>query len=332
MGLYEYKNNPVNYSDYKLSPAEAPGGILTYDLEFHSPFTSGIKRNDAVHARIFQKNNKSSDMPVSSEEIMILVHGFATRDRRLGNYYDFALSMAKKNITSIFIDLPYHLKRTPEGESSGGRVVSFDDVQTLDFFHQAVVDIRRLIDISSNIVKPSKIYICGISMGCMISTIALAFDKRIDKASLLLGGGNWEEVHWKGVLKFILNGDCSKDSTNKKRVECRKAYGYFPAFLKKFKRSEKEGLDASLKGFEDLKKFTPKACFLCDPMAFAHMADPDRILMINSRFDLYFSRKSTIHLWNELGKPEIRWINNLHSSKILRNKRLQNTIYEFYTR
>jgi hypothetical protein len=105
----------------------------------------------------------------------------------------------------------------------------------------------------------------------------------------------------------------------------------FPAFLKEFKRSEKEGLDPSLKDSEDLKQFTSKACFLCDPMAFAHMADPDSILMVNSRFDLYFSRKSSIYLWEELGKPRIKWINNLHSSKILRNKKLQKILYDFYT-
>jgi len=331
MGLYEYNKTIVDSAAYALAKPEASGGILVYGLEFPSPFISGVKENDTVHARIFQKNNGMSGLPRNSEEIMLLIHGFATSDKRLQNYFSLAESMAEKDITSIFINLPYHLKRTPEGESSGGRLKAFDDVQTLDFFNQAVVDLRRLIDISSAIFKPSKIYLYGISMGCMISTIVLAFEKRIDKAALLLGGGNWEEVHWKGVLRFILNGDCSKGSTDTRRIECRKAYRDFPAFLEEFKRTKKEALDPGLKGLEDLKKTTPKACFLCDPMAFAHMADPGRILMINSRFDLYFSRKSTIYLWEELGRPRIKWINNLHSSKILRNKKLLEVIYDFFT-
>ena len=45
MGLYEYKNNPVNSIDYVLSPPEDSGGISAYDLEFPSPFTTGVERN-----------------------------------------------------------------------------------------------------------------------------------------------------------------------------------------------------------------------------------------------------------------------------------------------
>ena len=262
---------------------------------------------------------------------MILVHGFATRDSRLDNYHSFACSMAERGITSIFIELPFHLRRTPEDESSGRRLIYFDDVQTLEFFHQAVVDIRRLIDISQEIFSPSNIYLSGISMGCMVSTIVLAYDSRIDRAALLIGGGNWEEIHWNGVLRFILKGDCSRESADKKRVECRKAYRDFADFLEEFKRSGKDKLTAGLENNKDLRQFTPKECFLCDPMAFGHMVDQGKVLMINSRFDMYFSRRSARYLWKELGRPRIRWINNLHSSKILKNKRIQRIVFDFFT-
>jgi pimeloyl-ACP methyl ester carboxylesterase len=328
MGLYEYNKKPLVSGAYSISLPKNSQGILVYDLSFPSPCATGIEENDTVHARIFQKDESPGVKPEASEEMLILVHGFAAR--HLENYNVFASSMAEKGMATIFINLPLHLERTPAGESSGESLIGFDDIQTLDFFHQAVADIRRLLDIGLAILKPERIYLCGISMGCMVSTLAAAFDERIDRASLLMGGGNWEEIHWKGVLRYILKGDCSRNSTGKKRTECRKAYREFPAFLAEFKKTGKNGLTAGLEGLDRLKDVTPKACFLCDPMAFAHMIDPRRILMINSRLDMYFSRRSSQYLWKELGRPQIIWVNNFHSSKILKNRKLQEIISGFF--
>ena len=262
---------------------------------------------------------------------MILLHGFGTSDRRLTYYYGFISSMVRKKITVVFINLPFHLNRTPETHTSGEQLITYDDIQTLDFFHQAVVDVRRFIDISTRILSPSNIYLCGISLGCMISTILMAFEDRIKRAALLIGGGNWEKIHWNSVLRFVLKGDCSRDSKNSKRLECKKAYRVFPSFLDELKKTEKKDLSPDLEKHEKLRKVTPKACFLCDPMAYGHMVDPDKILMINSRFDMYFPRRSATYLWNELGRPRIRWVNGFHSSRILISKKIQDIIYDFFT-
>ncbi|MDZ7836647.1 MAG: hypothetical protein U5N58_01195 [Actinomycetota bacterium] len=83
---------------------------------------------------------------------------------------------------------------------------------------------------------------------------------------------------------------------------------------------------------EKLKSASPdlvKMCFLCDPLAFAHRLDPEQILMINARFDFYFSRKSTLMLHKELGQPEIHWMANFHSSKIIADSRVVNKIFFF---
>jgi hypothetical protein len=159
----------------------------------------------------------------------------------------------------------------------------------------------------------------------------MAFDDRIKRAALLIGGGNWEEVHWRGALRYVLKGDCSLNSNDTKRVVCKKTYQVFPSFLDEFKRTEKSDLSPDLIKLEELKKVTPKVCFLCDPTAFGHMVDPDRILMVNSRLDFYFSRRSTKYLWEELGRPRIRWINRFHSSKILIDQKIQDMIYGFFT-
>ena len=330
MELYRYKKTLVDNSSYTMSSPTKINGLIRYDLSFPSPVNTAIKNNDTVHAQIFQKQNDASVQLESAGDILILIHGFAAKEKGLDSYHTFIASMAKRGITIIFINLPYHLKRTPQGESSGQKLIAFNDIQTLEFFHQAVVDIRRLLDISEKIFDHPNIYLCGVSMGCMVSNIVLAFEGRINSAALLLGGGNWEEVHWKGTLRYVLNGDCSKDSINKKRVECRETYKDFPHFLEELKKTNKNSLSTELDDLKDLKEVTPKSCFLCDPMAFGHMVNPDRVLMINSRFDLYFSRRSSKYLWKELGKPQIKWVNIFHSSKILEKKKIINLVYDFF--
>jgi hypothetical protein len=75
------------------------------------------------------------------------------------------------------------------------------------------------------------------------------------------------------------------------------------------------------------KKFNK--CFLFDPVSFAHKIEPSKVLMINSRLDHYFSRKSASMLWNALGKPEIHWLNKMHRSSVLSNKKVLSIIRRF---
>jgi hypothetical protein len=332
MKLYYHKNQGGNYS-YSLSRPFRQEGIAKYDLTFSSPYTTGIKNNDLVHVEL--RNRGGSPQPGRKINkiggIVILVHGFATKRKKMSRYYHFADLIVKKGMACAIISLPYHLQRTPPGEISGSRLITFDDVETLKFFHQAVADIRKLIDILGMIYKHDGIYMCGTSLGCMVSTIAMAFDKRIKKGVLLIGGGNWEEIHWKGILRFILKGNCTDDGNSDRRSECREAYSQFPLFLEEIKKTQKSRLSFDLENLKELKKVTPKACFLCDPMAFAHMIDTNKVIMINSRLDAYFSRKSTRYLWKELGKPEIIWSGLLHSSSILTKDKIINIIYKFFT-
>jgi hypothetical protein len=332
MRLYNHIDQDENYN-YDLSGPFREENIIKYYLTFSSPYHTGIKQNDLVHVELRGKEiiSQSGIKSNNIEGIVILVHGFASRNEKMQRYYHFSDSIIEKGMTCAIISLPYHLERTPPGEISGDRLITFDDLQTLKFFHQAVVDIRKLIDILEKIYMHSGIYICGTSLGCMVSTIAMAFDDRISKGSLLICGGNWEEIHWKGILRFILKGNCAGEENSDRRSVCRKAYSQFPLFLEEIKKVNKSELSFGLENLKELKKVTPKSCFLCDPMAYAHMINTNKVIMINCRLDFYFSRKSIRYLWKELGKPEIIWSGFMHSSNILKKDRLINIIYDFFT-
>lgn len=337
--LYNYnKSNP----DYNLEESDAKNNFIReYILTYNSPYQTGLEINDRAYARLFlnkeiikSKTGKSNKTAGNEgKSFLILAHGFSTAKKKLERYYSFINEMTLNNLSCAFINLPFHLNRTPNGEKSGERLIYFDDIQTLLFFHQSVVDIRRLADIITEIINVKNIYICGISMGSMISLITMANDERIKRGVFLIGGGNWEEIHWKGILRFILRGNCiyqDKRYNNKTRREaCREIYSCFPEFLKEFKKLQCKNINIDFKELPELKKVTGRMCFLCDPLAFAHKINPRNVLMINSRFDFYFSRKSTIQLWKELGRPEICWLNKSHTSSILTSKKIISKIQDF---
>lgn len=333
MELYHYNLKRLNYNLEKIEQKKV--GIMEYRLTYRSPYPTGIEVNDRVYAQLFLNESKiKKDKPgLKKNHILILIHGFSSKKENMDNYYRFIDKMNENNVSCAFINLPFHLNRTPEGEKSGERIIYFNDVETLQLFHQSVVDVKRLIDILTKILAFNKIYICGISLGSMVSLITMANDNRISKGIFIIGGGNWEEIHWKGILRLILKGNCTcgekkyKDKTN--REACRDIYSSFPIFLKKIKEIKGNKIRMDLKDLPDLKKVTTKMCFLCDPLAFAYRIKPEQVLMINSKFDFYFSRESTEQLWEELGKPEILWLNKMHSSKILTDKKIIKEIKDF---
>ena len=318
--FYENKNLDENFPS-------AGGGrnIKKYVLTFKSPYNTGIKKNDEVYSEIFSNDNLDNK---DNDSLIIILHGFASKLQKLGNYYDFVARLLENNINCAFLNQPFHLHITPEGENSGERLIYFDDIETLNFYHQAVVDVRRFIDIAIQKFNFKRIILCGFSLGSMVATITAALDERIDKTILLLGGGNWYEIHWNSMLAYILKGNCIENGKITKE-KCRQFYKDFPAFLKEFKNIEIYNLNFDLSCHPDLKEKTTKVCFLCDPLTFAHKIDPTKILMINSRFDHYFPKNSTLQLWKELGKPKIYWFARLHTSKILLNPKVFDIILNF---
>jgi len=289
MQLYNYSREDKNLT-YELKQAEGDAihrEYPAYVLTFRSPYTSGVRENDTAYCELFTPDrlNKAS-------KLIIFLHGFSTRRKKLDNYYYFINSMASRGYACAFLNLPLHLNRTPKNSFSGQALIYYDDVQTLEFFHQCVVDTRRLIDIVQN-YGFENIHICGLSMGSMVSVLAMAHEPRIEKGILLIGGGHWEEIHWNGILRFILKGNCADDGKID-RNKCHSYYSDFPKFLEQLKKLKPENIDIQNPG--EVGKHLTKMCFLCDPLAFAHRINPKKVLMINAKFDFYFSRSSTLKL------------------------------------
>lgn len=347
MELYSYGNDKFEYTikQESLTAEKTCKNFLKYSITFESPYASSLAVNNNVYGELFLKENffkKNSNISPSSKNqipdkfkyydkeipFMILLHGFSTGNEKLKTYHNFIYNMLDENVACLFINLPFHLKRRPHSETSGRRLIYYDDLDTLLFFHQCVVDVRKSINIIDSIFSPLTIIICGISLGSIVSIITAALEKKIKKGIFILGGGNWEEIHWNGILRFMLKGNCAGDEIIS-RQKCHRYYSNFPKFLERLIKINPDKLTTELSEDFELKNLCTKKCYLCDPLIFAHKIDPGKVIMINSRIDHFFSKKSTMYLWEGLGKPEIHWCNYPHLSRILNKKKILKTIKEF---
>ncbi|MBN1299202.1 MAG: hypothetical protein JW997_05900 [Actinobacteria bacterium] len=341
--LYSYKND----EEFKSSIVESDENKIfkSYRLEFDSPFKTGFKENDKVYSEIFinkrnpylfetafKTKNTQPDLLTHKpfgNPLLILLHGFAAKSNRLDNYYRFIDKMIEYGFNCAFLHQPYHLKRTPSGDASGEKLIYFGDKATLDFYHQAVVDLKRFINIAIKLFKFDRVILCGFSLGSMIAVITSAVDKRIDKTVLIFGGGNWYQIHWNSTLAHILKGNCIENGSISKK-QCRDFYNNFENFHEEFKKIDMSAnISDDLNELPGLREKTTKFCFLCDPLAFADRLDRNKVLMINSKYDHFFPKSSTLQLWEKLNRPSIHWFNRLHTSKILSNPRAINIIHNF---
>ena len=308
MGLYDYEKQEI---DYILKSVSELSGYKIYDLSFDSPVKNGVVESDTVQAVAYLHNESTGKPPI------IFVHGVGMDGNRFKVYSLLAEELVGNGFDLVMIILPYHYTRTPKSEGSGSRLLGFNADDTFNFFYKSVIEVRALLEVLESIGRGNgSYYIFGISLGAMISSLVMGVETRVSRGIFLIGGGNWEEIHWGGVMRFVLNGLCSDEGTNRKI--CHKYYSRFPEFLKEFKKDEETGINGAV-----------KKCFLCDPLIYAHKIDPNRVLMINALFDGYFSRKSTLGLWNALGRPKLCWLMTTHSGALFRKKKIIKLVLDF---
>jgi len=318
---------------------ENSGYVIRYD----SAIKTGDANNDVVHSEFFIPDNiqpvgagskiifsKQTDS-LTNQKIIILLHGFNSTQWWLHHFYHFIKKAINNNFAVLFINLPYHLNRTPEGEQSGQRLIKSRDRELLEFFDQAVKDIQKAIIVLKKAFGATTcpgFYICGLSLGGMVASVTSAWEPEIKKSILMECGGNWDDIYWNSFVRLILRGTFI-DKDKIKRKQAADFYSVHPSFIEELRKINPSQIEASLSEFPGLSAYPQKTMFLSDPLTFAYRANPENILMINAKYDILFCRSSTEKLWCGLGKPEIIWLNGFHGTGMLVNKFVIKKIFDF---
>ena len=318
---------------------ENSGYIILYD----SAIKTGDIRNDVVHAEFFIPENirpvetggkivfSKQAGSLTNQKIIILLHGFNSTQGWLHNFYYFIKKAINNNFAVLFINLPYHLNRTPEGEQSGQRLIKSRDTELLEFFDQSVKDIQKAIFILKKSFDDSTcpgFYICGLSLGGMVAAVTSAWEPEIKKSILMECGGNWDDIYWNSFVRLILRGTFI-DKDKIKRKQAADFYSVHPSFIEELRKINPSQIEVSLSEFPGLSVYPQKTMFLSDPLTFAYRAKPENILMVNAKYDILFCRSSTEKLWDGFGKPEIIWLNGFHGTGMIANKFVIKKVFDF---
>lgn len=167
------------------------------------------------------------------------------------------------------------------------------------FIRKAVVEIRGLLDLWTREFgrrirgNGAGFHCTGMSAGGIAGTILAAVDDRVERLLLLIAGGNFEAIKWKGILRCRMKKDCPHRA-------CRQMYQAYRKLL-------------DMGCYEELFNF-PVKCFLFDPLTFAGSLVKKQVLMINGVFDLIIPFFSALELRTRLGNPPILWYPGTHLS------------------
>jgi dienelactone hydrolase len=171
--------------DVKVEPTHRPYSILGIGkgyyidkIEWQSAYPLGYPENDKVTAwYCFRMANE--DAPT-----LIYCHGWMSPEQGLS--MRLPLNWAEGiGANLLFIELPFHMNRTPKGSYNGELSISGDLPAIVEGARQAVTDVRSGISwLESKGVE--KIGIIGKSMGGNIAALVTAADKRLTCSLLIV--------------------------------------------------------------------------------------------------------------------------------------------------
>ena len=145
---------------------------------------------------------------------------------------------------------------------------------SVERFRAAVNDTRRLIDWlgTREEVDPERIAVVGFSMGAMVAATIMGIDSRVAAGVFMTGGADYAQIMAR----------CS-GKAGRMREHALESFGWSPL---------------------DYRRFFDERFSAGDPMGFAGRYDPERILIIDARFDNCVPAPSRAALWEATGHPQ----------------------------
>lgn len=286
--------NPYDYSrtksDFNLQLKETKPEWFCYKVSFASAYPIQYQESNTVWGEY--------SIPRSGDHFPFAIILHALGDKSLIPCRMLATHLAEMGIASFVLYLIFHSCRIPK--SMRGRFMPVTASEWLEAYQISVIDVRQVLDwaYEREKIDNQRIAIIGMSLGGMVSAVAMGVDKRITAGAFLVTGGNLEEITWNGQTRITRR--VRNDPRCCTQEECHYVYNQYPQYL----------ADIAEKGFENVAP--AKECFLFDPMTFACYLRERPILMINALRDRAIPRRSTLDFWEACGKPPIIWLPSTH--------------------
>ncbi|MFA5204510.1 MAG: dienelactone hydrolase family protein [Lentisphaeria bacterium] len=159
-----------------------------YDLTYPSPLKTDVANNNTVPAEYYVPINLKDGEPRRPAVVILhILNGNYELERML------CTILAESGMPAILFKLPYYDERSPV---AGRNVLIRDPVLFTACMKQAVLDVRRTVDVLADRpeVDPGRIGVAGISLGAIMAGSACGAEPRLQRAALILGGGDLRRI------------------------------------------------------------------------------------------------------------------------------------------
>ncbi len=302
MNPYSYLNGEPHFN---LHLREATSKWLHYNVDFPSAHPTRYEENNTVRGEYFQPRN------ADGAPLAILIHGWG--DHSVIPCKLMARALVKRGIACFILYLVFHSSRMPEVVKN--RLPNLTPEEWFEGYQVSVTDVRQVVDWASDRdeIDEGQIAAIGISLGGIISAIAMGIDKRISAGVLLVSGGNSEKMMW------LCKSNAMKGEYSRTESEYQQLQDSYMQYL----------AEVAEKGFENVEP--PRKSFLTDPMTFAYLLRERPVLMVNALWDEFIPREAVLDFWEASGRPAIAWFPTNHSGIWLLYPLIRRKITRFLT-
>jgi dienelactone hydrolase len=176
-----FDNHPFSC---RIEPARTGDAFKVYRLHYPSPVRTSVEPNNTVPAELYMPRGAVPGGP--KRPAVICLH-ILDGNEELVKISCSAL--AARGIPALWFNLPFYGPRSPTGR----RIAAESDPALFTTaISQAVQDVRRTVDVlaSRPEIDPHSIGVMGISLGGILAATAAENEPRINRAVLVLAGGD----------------------------------------------------------------------------------------------------------------------------------------------
>lgn len=276
---------------YKLSFRSQHPDFYFYSLEFPSLVSLNLPEDDKVRGEYIQSRITSQNRGNKKPAVVIL--DISVGDLLIPRL--IAYTLASRGINSLIITLPFQMERKPASLDS--KIFLQNPSLVSQAIVQAVNDVRVGVSWLRTREEndPSRIGICGVSLGGMIASLAAGVMGDFPKATFILAGGD--------LVKLVSKYQNSQ---------------VFREVMEKL-------------GGERGEKIIRFLLQPYDPLTYSQRLTETEVLMINAWNDEIIPRECTLALYNSLPQARILWYPGGHYQLQPRTKEILEFVGEFFS-
>lgn len=169
---------------YRIEPGAERDAFRVFSLSYPSPVHTAHPQNNTIPAELYlPKNIRPGD---ARRPAVICLH---ILDGNVELVRISCSALAARGIPAVWFSLPYYGSRSIAG---GRHAVAADPAIFASAMSQAIEDVRRTVDVlaSRPEIDPQRIGVMGISLGGILAATAAENEPRINRATMILSGGD----------------------------------------------------------------------------------------------------------------------------------------------